>query len=216
MRNTSRDVRVAAIGGSNVARPYRQSTESESSLVAAHRSRPQRARIGKVKERYRAGRASAKLRCYRSHERHCLVVGRRIDVGSETQTSAGRLYCLRQCGRDAGLVRGTPSVAGDDRVTACSLGRDARAACPSLSETVPRTLGPSLNVTAPVGMPPAIDATVAVKVTDWPNVEGFSDETIAVVVVLIKLAATVCGALMGTLVEALLAFATLPVQLVKA
>jgi len=39
----------------------------------------------------------------------------------------------------------------------------------------------SKNVTVPVGVPEAVD-TVAVKVTLWPNVEGFKDEVTVVVV----------------------------------
>ncbi len=35
----------------------------------------------------------------------------------------------------------------------------------------------SKNVTVPVGVPDAV-VTVAVKVTLWPNVEGFKDEVI--------------------------------------
>jgi hypothetical protein len=59
------------------------------------------------------------------------------------------------------------------------------AACPPLSEIVPRTLEPSaVNVTVPVGVPPPVEVTVAVKVTDWPNVDGFSDDTNELVVAL--------------------------------
>ena len=57
-------------------------------------------------------------------------------------------------------------------------------ATPPLS--VPESIGlpPSRNVTDPVGVPVpgATAATVAVKVTDWPNTEGFWDEVTAVVV----------------------------------
>jgi len=42
-------------------------------------------------------------------------------------------------------------------------------------------VAPSKNVTVPVGVPDA--ATVAVKVTLWPNVDGFTDDVIVVVVV---------------------------------
>jgi len=58
----------------------------------------------------------------------------------------------------------------------------ARVACPEGSSIpVPNTLGPSLKVTFPVGCPP-LELTLAVKVTDWPNVDGLSDEVKVVVV----------------------------------
>jgi hypothetical protein len=37
-----------------------------------------------------------------------------------------------------------------------------------------------VKVTVPVGVGPPEEVTVAVKVTDWPNVDGFSDEVILV------------------------------------
>jgi len=46
----------------------------------------------------------------------------------------------------------------------------------------PILVAPSKNVTVPVGVPNVVD-TVAVKVTLWPNVEGFNDEVTVVVVV---------------------------------
>jgi hypothetical protein len=46
---------------------------------------------------------------------------------------------------------------------------------------VPSVVAPSLNVTVPVGVP-AVDVTVAVNVTDCPNVDGFSAEVSAVAV----------------------------------
>ena len=52
-----------------------------------------------------------------------------------------------------------------------------------LSVPVPMVVAPSLNVTVPVGVPPE-PLTVAVKVTDWPNALGSSEEVIAVVVLL--------------------------------
>jgi hypothetical protein len=56
-------------------------------------------------------------------------------------------------------------------------------ACPELIVPVPNVAVPSLKVTVPVGVPlPAVGLTVAVKVTETPEVEGLSDETIAVVV----------------------------------
>ena len=88
-----------------------------------------------------------------------------------------------------------------------------RLALPSTSSTIPRLAFPSLKLTFPMGVPPPDDVTVAVKVTDSPNVEGFKDDTSTVVVSALKFAVTVSGALMVTVVEALLAFATLPVHL---
>ena len=44
---------------------------------------------------------------------------------------------------------------------------------------VPRVVAPSLNVTVPVGVE-ADPVTVAVKVTDWPKTDGFSEEPTAV------------------------------------
>ena len=43
---------------------------------------------------------------------------------------------------------------------------------------VPRVVVPSSKVTVPVGMPEpgALASTVAVKVTDWPNTEGVTEE----------------------------------------
>ena len=48
----------------------------------------------------------------------------------------------------------------------------------------PSVVVPSLNVTVPLGVPaPGATAdTVAVRVTDWPNTDGFTDELTAVVV----------------------------------
>ena len=51
----------------------------------------------------------------------------------------------------------------------------ANVALPLLSVTVPRLVVPSLKVTVPVGVPPG-EVTVAVKVTDAPEVEGFREE----------------------------------------
>ena len=46
------------------------------------------------------------------------------------------------------------------------------------SVPVPRIVEPSSKVTVPVGMPApgALALTVAVKVTDWPNTEGVTEE----------------------------------------
>jgi hypothetical protein len=50
-------------------------------------------------------------------------------------------------------------------------------ALPPLSVPVPSTLVPSLKVTIPVGVPEVAGLTVAVKVTAWPNTDGFAEET---------------------------------------
>lgn len=51
-------------------------------------------------------------------------------------------------------------------------------AWPLLMLPVPKVVAPSLNVTVPVGVPLPGDVTeiVAVKVTDWPITEGFTDD----------------------------------------
>ncbi len=51
-----------------------------------------------------------------------------------------------------------------------------------LSVPDPILVAPSKNVTVPVGVPDVV-AIVAVKVTLWPNVEGFKDDVTVVVVV---------------------------------
>lgn len=48
-------------------------------------------------------------------------------------------------------------------------------AWPALNVPEPIPAAPSKNVTLPVGAPEALE-TVAVKVTVWPAVAGFSDE----------------------------------------
>jgi hypothetical protein len=48
-------------------------------------------------------------------------------------------------------------------------------ALPLLSVPVPSVVEPFLKVTVPVGVPP-LEVTVAVKVTDWPEVDGFREE----------------------------------------
>ena len=59
-----------------------------------------------------------------------------------------------------------------------------RIAVPELSVAVPSIVAPSLNVTVPVGTreeePAAL--TVAVKLTCWPNTEGFAEALNVVVV----------------------------------
>jgi hypothetical protein len=47
------------------------------------------------------------------------------------------------------------------------------AATPFVSVDVPSVVAPLVNVTVPV----AAVGSVAVKVTDWPGVEGFTEET---------------------------------------
>jgi hypothetical protein len=55
-------------------------------------------------------------------------------------------------------------------------------ALPLLSVLVPSVVEPFLKVTVPVGVPP-LDVTVAVKVTDWPDFDGFREEVTEVEVV---------------------------------
>ena len=45
------------------------------------------------------------------------------------------------------------------------------------STPVPIEAAASKNVTVPVGVPPAVLLTVAVNVTGWPVMEGFTEET---------------------------------------
>ena len=51
-------------------------------------------------------------------------------------------------------------------------------------ETVPRLVAPSKNVTVPLGVPApgGITETIAVKVTDWPSTDGFTEELTVVLV----------------------------------
>ena len=53
-------------------------------------------------------------------------------------------------------------------------------ACPALSVPVPMVVVPSRNATVPVGV--ELPLTVAVKVTVWPAVDGFTDEITTVLV----------------------------------
>ena len=71
---------------------------------------------------------------------------------------------------------------------------------PALSVPVPNVVVPSLNVTVPADVPAAGDAavTVAVNVTDWPELDGFAE--LATVVVLFPLL-TVCVRAEEVLVE---------------
>ena len=57
-------------------------------------------------------------------------------------------------------------------------------ACPFMSVPVPIVAPLSLNVTMPVGVPVpgALTLTVAVNITLWPTVDGFTEEMIPVVV----------------------------------
>ena len=65
-------------------------------------------------------------------------------------------------------------------------------ATPPLSVPEPIGMPPSRNVTGPVGIPApgATGDTVAVKVTDWPDPEGFTDDVTDVVVLALL---TTCG-----------------------
>jgi hypothetical protein len=58
----------------------------------------------------------------------------------------------------------------------------ANVALPELKAAVARVEAPSRKVTVPVGVPApgATALTVAVKVTDWPNTDGFTDEVTVV------------------------------------
>jgi hypothetical protein len=50
----------------------------------------------------------------------------------------------------------------------------------------------TMNCTEPVGTPePEVRVTVAVKVTDWPNTDGFAEDTTEVVVVAAAVTVTV-------------------------
>jgi|HubBroStandDraft_4_1064222.scaffolds.fasta_scaffold3233033_1 hypothetical protein len=51
-----------------------------------------------------------------------------------------------------------------------------------LSGAVPRVIEPFLKVTIPVGVPEPSGVIVAEKFTDCPELEGFTDEVIAVAV----------------------------------
>src|SRR5208337_4789547 len=54
---------------------------------------------------------------------------------------------------------------------------------PPVSAPVPSTVAPFLKLTvSPSGGGPAAELTTAVKVTDWPSTEGFSEEESVVVV----------------------------------
>jgi len=57
-------------------------------------------------------------------------------------------------------------------------------AVPPLNISVPSVIEPFLNVIVPVGVPLAA-VTVAVKVTDCPGFEGFSDEDRVVVLAIL-------------------------------
>jgi len=51
-----------------------------------------------------------------------------------------------------------------------------RVALEPLKGPVPKDEAPSIKVTVPVGVPEALHVSVAVKVTDWPNVDGFRED----------------------------------------
>ena len=59
------------------------------------------------------------------------------------------------------------------------------------SVPVPSVALPSLNVTVPVGVPEVLEATVAVKVTLWPEEDGFAEEARPVVEVALTTCVTV-------------------------
>ena len=65
-------------------------------------------------------------------------------------------------------------------------------ATPPLRVPVPMELPPSRNVIVPVGVPVAgaTGEIVAVKVTDWPKTDGFTDEVTTIVV---SALVTTCG-----------------------
>ena len=67
-----------------------------------------------------------------------------------------------------------------------------KVATPPTNVPLPIGLPPSRNVTDPVGVPVAgaTAVTVAVKVTAWPRMEGFTDEVTAVEVLPLL---TTCG-----------------------
>jgi hypothetical protein len=56
----------------------------------------------------------------------------------------------------------------------------ARLAELPLNDALPRLVLPLLKVTVPVAVPPNCPATVAVKLTDCPSTEGFTDEVSAI------------------------------------
>jgi len=58
-------------------------------------------------------------------------------------------------------------------------------AIPPISGALPNIVLPCLKVTDPVGVRPEAAVTVAVKVTDWPEIEGFSEDCNAVVVAVV-------------------------------
>ena len=55
---------------------------------------------------------------------------------------------------------------------------------PELNDSVSRVVDPSMKLMDPVGVPApgALAVTVAVKVTDWPNTMGLTEEVRAVLV----------------------------------
>ena len=56
-------------------------------------------------------------------------------------------------------------------------------AFPALSVPDPNAVVPFINFTVPVGVPLNCGSTVAVNVTDCPNLDGFSDDPTVIVVV---------------------------------
>ena len=59
----------------------------------------------------------------------------------------------------------------------------ANVAVPLLRGTAaPSAVEPSMKVTLPVGVAGEVEVTFAVKVTDWPATDGFTEEVSVVVV----------------------------------
>jgi hypothetical protein len=68
---------------------------------------------------------------------------------------------------------------------------------------VPMVAEPFLNVTVPVAVAPEAGVTFAVKLTDFPSVEGFSDEVSVVVV-------AICSTVWVRVAEVLVRSSVLP------
>ena len=72
-----------------------------------------------------------------------------------------------------------------------------KVAFPPLSVPVPKVAAPFLKVTDPLGVP-IEPATVAVNVTDWPKLEGLSEE---IKVVVLAIFFTTCDRMLEVLPE---------------
>ena len=77
-------------------------------------------------------------------------------------------------------------------------------ALPLLTVPLPIEVEPSRKLTVPVMVPLVCDETVAVKVTDWPTMDGFAEEANAVVVAASAAAFTVCVTAVDVLAAKLL------------